>query len=154
DHFGMRFAARAGYDPAGVIGVMQMLNDYTQEHGGGGPEFLATHPDPGNRVKYLTDQLNKEYPDAAQGGYVRNEPQVTTARVERRAAQAAYDLADKADAEMGEAFKLYESGGQQAAVPKYRSALSYYYQAVAREPDHAILHVNVAQAQYYLQEYD
>lgn len=153
DHFGMRFAARAGYDPAGVIGVMQMLNDYTQEHGGGGPEFLSTHPDPGNRVKYLTDQLNKEYPDAAQGGYVRNEQQFTTAMVEMRAAQAAYDLADQGDAEMAEAFKLYESGGHQAAAPKYRSALSYYQAAAAKQPDHAILHVNVAQAHYYLTDY-
>ncbi|MCB9935380.1 MAG: M48 family metalloprotease, partial [Planctomycetes bacterium] len=153
DHFGMRFAARAGYDPAGVIGVMQMLNDYTQEHGGGGPEFLSTHPDPGNRVKYLNDQLRREYSDYKPENYTRNEQGFATAMVEMRAAQPAYDLADQGDAEMAEAFKLFESGGQQAAAPKYRSALSYYQAAVARQPDHAILHVNVAQAQYYLQDY-
>jgi beta-barrel assembly-enhancing protease len=154
DHFGMRFSARAGYHPAGVIGVMQMLKDYTAEHGGGPPEFLSTHPDPGNRVDYLTRQLNKEYPNTDGSKYVRNEAEFTTAMVDIRAAQPAYDFADQGDAEMAEAFKLFESGGQSAAMPKYRSALSLYQQAAAKLPDHAILHVNVAQAEYYLQSYD
>lgn len=154
DHFGMRFAARAGYAPSGVIGVMQMLDDVTHENGGAQPEFLSTHPNPGNRVKYLTEQLNKEYPGADQGDYVRNEPEFLNAVADMRAAQPAYDLADRGDAEMGEAFKLYETGGQEAAAPKYRSALSLYQQAAQKVPDHAILHVNVAQANYYLTNYD
>lgn len=154
DHFGMRFAARAGYAPSGVIGVMQMLNDVTNENGGAQPEFLSTHPNPGNRVKYLNEQLKKEYPDADQGSYVRNEPEYLSAVASMRAAQPAYDLADQGDAEMGEAFKLFETGGQEAAAPKYRSALSKYQWAVSKLPDHAILHVNVAQAQYYLGDYE
>ena len=154
DHFGMRFAARAGYEPNGVIGVMQMLSDYTQENGGGQPEFLSTHPDPGNRVKYLNGQLKKEYKDYKPENYTRNVQGFGSAMVDIRSAQPAYDLADKGDAEMAEAFKLFETGGQPAATPKYRSALSYYLQATARVPDHAILHVNAAQAHYYLQDYD
>ena len=154
DHFGMRFAARAGYHPAGVIGVMQMLNDYTQANGGGQPEFMSTHPDPGNRVKYLNDQLKKEYANIDDASYVRNEPQFASAMVTMHNAQPVYDIADQGDAEMAEAFKLYETGGQEAAAPKYRSALSLYQQAVGRLPDHSILHVNVAQAHYYLQDYE
>jgi beta-barrel assembly-enhancing protease len=154
DHFGMRFAARAGYHPAGVIGVMQMLKDVTDEAGGGPPEFLSTHPDPGNRVQYLNEQLKKEYADADKGKYVRNAAEFTTAMVDIRAAQPTYDLADKGDSEMAAGFKEFESGGQQSAAPKYRSALSFYQQAAAQLPDHAILHVNVAQAEYYLQNYD
>jgi beta-barrel assembly-enhancing protease len=154
DHFGMRFAARAGYHPAGVIGVMQMLKDYTAEHGGGQPEFLSTHPDPGNRVDYLNKQLDKEYPNIDPNKYARGEAEFTGAMVDVRNSQPSYDLADKGDAEMGEAFKLFETGGQQAAMPKYRSALSHYQQAASNLPHHAILHVNVAQAQYYLQDYE
>lgn len=154
DHFGMRFAARAGYHPAGVIGVMEMLNAYTNEHGGGGPEFLSTHPDPGNRVDYLTRQLNKEYPGAEQGNYVRNQPQFDQGMASLRAAQPVYETADQGDAEMAAGFEAFETGGQLAAAPKYRSALSLYQQAAGKLPGHAILHVNVAQAHYYLQEYD
>ena len=154
DHFGMRFAARAGYHPAGVIGVMQMLKDVTDEAGGGPPEFLSTHPDPGNRVAYLTEQLNKEYPNADQStSYVRNEAQFGNAMVDMRAAQPAYDLADEGDAVMSAAFEAHNAGDQAGADAKYREALGLYERAAAMQPRHAILHVNVAQAQFYLGDY-
>lgn len=155
DHFGMRFAARAGYHPAGVIGVMQMLKEVTDAAGGGPPEFLSTHPDPGNRVKYLTDQLNKEYPNADDSAkYVRNEQQFGNAMIDMRAAQKAYDIADRGDAAMAEAFEAHNTGNASGAEAKYTEALALYQQAVALEPDHSILNVNVAQAHFYLQDYD
>ncbi|MBX3475185.1 MAG: M48 family metalloprotease [Planctomycetes bacterium] len=154
DKFGMRFAARAGFHPGGVIGVMQMLNDFTHEHGGGGPEFLSTHPDPGNRVKYLGDQLRKEYPDADNGTYVRNPEAYNNALVGMRAAQPAYDLADQGDAAMALGFEAAKKGDKAGATAEYRRALGLYNQAVSRVRDHAILHVNVAQANFYLEQYD
>ncbi|MBE7490645.1 MAG: M48 family metalloprotease [Planctomycetes bacterium] len=154
DKFGMRFAARAGYHPAGIIGVMQMLKDFTHEHGGGGPEFLSTHPDPGNRVKYLGDQLRKEYPDADAGAYVRNPDRFDNALIQVRAAQPAYDLADQGDAAMALGFKAAEKGDSAGARAEYTRALGLYNQAVAKVRDHAILHVNVAQARFYLEQYD
>lgn len=154
DKFGMRFAARAGYHPGGVIGVMRMLKEVTDAAGGGPPEFLSTHPDPGNRVKYLTEQLNKEYPNADQSEkYVRNESEFVTAMVDMRTAQPAYDLADKGDATMAAGFEAYAAGDQAGADAKYREALNLYRQAAEREPGHYILHVNVAQAQFYLGDY-
>lgn len=154
DAYGMRFAARAGYAPDGVIGVMQMLNDYTKEHGGGGPEFLSTHPDPGNRVKELTAQAKKEYPDAAQGAYVRNEQEFGNAMIQCRANQPAYDLADQGDEAMGLALAAIEKGDKNAATGEFTRALGLYQQAVSRQRDHAILHVNLAQANFYLEKYD
>jgi len=154
DKFGMRFAARAGYHPGGVIGVMQMLKDYTDEHGGGGPEFLSTHPDPGNRVKYLGDQLKKEYPDADQGNYARNGESYGNALVQMKAAQPAYDLADQGDEAMALGFAAAEKGDAAGAKAEYTRALGLYNQAVNKRRDHAILHVNVAQAQFYLEQYD
>ena len=155
DRFGMRFAARAGYHPAGVIGVMQMLKEVTDAAGGGPPEFLSTHPDPGNRVAYLTEQLNDEYPNAdASTKYVRNEQQFGNAMIDMRAAQKAYDIADKGDATMAAAFEAHNAGDAAGAATKYREALALYQQAVALEPDHSILNVNVAQAHFYLEEYD
>ncbi|MBZ0137088.1 MAG: M48 family metalloprotease [Planctomycetes bacterium] len=154
DHFGMRFAARAGYHPAGVIGVMQMLKEVTDAAGGGPPEFLSTHPDPGNRVKYLTEQLNKEYPNADNDGrYARNGGQFTTAMVDMRAAQPAYDLADQGDAIMSAGFEAHNGGDAAGAEAKYREALDLYRRAAAMQAGHSILHVNVAQAQFYLGDY-
>ncbi len=154
DHNGMRFAVRAGYHPDGIINVMRMLNEYTDEHGGGGPEFLSTHPDPGNRVDYLTRQMRKEYPDADTAAYLRNGPEYDAALVDIRACQPAYVLADQGDDAMGEGFKAFEQGGEAAALPHYRKALGLYQQAVNKVNRHAILHVNVAQAHYYLKNYE
>lgn len=155
DTFGMRFAARAGYHPGGIIGVMQMLDGYSNEHGGSPPEFLSTHPDPGNRVSDLTQQLNKDYPNAdASDKYIRNPGAYVSACADMRAAQPAYDLADRGDAVMAAGFEAFESGNAAQAEQKYREALDLYRQATGKVGDHAILHVNVAQALYYLQDYD
>jgi predicted Zn-dependent protease len=149
DTFGMRFAARAGYDPEGIIGVMKMLDEVTAAHGGGPPEFLSTHPHPTNRVQDLTKQYNDQYNGG--GNYIRNQPQFTSAMVNMRAAQPAYDKADQADALMRQGF---ESADTAAAKQKFEQALSLHKQAAGMQPQHAILHVNVAQAAYYLDRLD
>ena len=41
----------AGYNPEGLIKVMQVLKE--KGGGGGGPEFLMSHPDPGNRIEHI-----------------------------------------------------------------------------------------------------
>jgi predicted Zn-dependent protease len=153
DHYGMRFAVRAGYSPDGIVRVMEMLNRYTQEHGGGSPQFLSSHPDPGNRVKYLNDQIKKEYKgDGASG--LRNQPQYDQGCLDMRRTQPAYDLADKGDEAMGVGIEAEGKGDSNTAQTNYRNALSLYQQALARVPEHAILHVNVCQAHFYLRDFE
>ena len=152
DALGMRYMSNVGYNPRGQLEVMQVLA--AASAGPRQPEFLSTHPDPGNRVQYLTEQLNKEYPNADQStNYVRNEAQFGNAMVDMRTAQPAYDLADEGDAVMAAAFEAHNAGDQAGADAKYREALGLYERAAAMQPRHAILHVNVAQAQFYLNDY-
>jgi beta-barrel assembly-enhancing protease len=52
DFLGVCFMEEAGYNPEGMVRVMQVL----AEASGGGPrapEFLSTHPDPGNRIERI-----------------------------------------------------------------------------------------------------
>ena len=51
DELGVKFMVNAGYNPEGLIKVMQVLK--SKGGGGGGPEFLSTHPDPGNRIEHI-----------------------------------------------------------------------------------------------------
>ncbi|MGF1567466.1 MAG: M48 family metallopeptidase [Nodosilinea sp.] len=64
DRRGFHTMGRSGYDPAGFITFMQKL----QGMGGAQPEFLSTHPNPGNRVGNL-QSLNAEstYSNAGNG---------------------------------------------------------------------------------------
>ncbi|MEJ7770239.1 MAG: M48 family metallopeptidase [Chitinophagaceae bacterium] len=58
DHFGLTFAAMAGYNPQEAIPLWERM-----EKAGGGnkpPEFLSTHPSEGNRI----ERLKKQMPEA------------------------------------------------------------------------------------------
>jgi predicted Zn-dependent protease len=58
DVLAVRFLRRAGYDPAAMINVMNVLK---QAAGGQSPsEFLSTHPDPGNRIERIKQEIAKE----------------------------------------------------------------------------------------------
>jgi predicted Zn-dependent protease len=50
DRIGVELAARAGYNPRGAVSVWQKMS---QASGSGQPQFLSTHPSPGNRLSDL-----------------------------------------------------------------------------------------------------
>jgi predicted Zn-dependent protease len=51
DELGFRYMTRIHYDPNGMSNVMRMLQSTTPAGGGGVPNWLSTHPDPGDRVQ-------------------------------------------------------------------------------------------------------
>lgn len=61
DKWGVRLMYLAGYDPRAMIGVMEVLDRASR--GQTPPEFLSTHPKPANRVKYIKDVINTEFPE-------------------------------------------------------------------------------------------
>jgi predicted Zn-dependent protease len=66
DDFAVKFTPKAGYDPRAMINVMQMLD----KQGGrsGQPEFLSTHPNPGNRIEELQKEIQQEFPQGVPAG--------------------------------------------------------------------------------------
>ncbi|MGZ8543718.1 MAG: M48 family metallopeptidase [Flavisolibacter sp.] len=58
DRYGMIFAAMAGYNPREAISLWQRMEKAS--NGQAPPEFLSTHPAPGNRIQ----QLEKYLPEA------------------------------------------------------------------------------------------
>jgi predicted Zn-dependent protease len=58
DHYGLIFAAKAGYNPQEAINLWQRME--TASNGSAPPEFLSTHPSEGHRI----DQLQKFMPEA------------------------------------------------------------------------------------------
>ncbi len=59
DRYGLQFIVEAGYDPRGIVELMQIL---ARNSGGRQPEFLSSHPDPGNRLETLKGQIQKMFP--------------------------------------------------------------------------------------------
>src|SRR5688500_9444623 len=59
DRIGVELAARAGYDPHAAVTLWEKM---AQASGGGGPEFLSTHPSPGNRLADLRVYADRVMP--------------------------------------------------------------------------------------------
>jgi predicted Zn-dependent protease len=64
DEIGVCLMTAAGYDPQGMVEVMQILQ---QASGGGSqPEFLSTHPNPENRIARIQDAIANPQRDCSQ----------------------------------------------------------------------------------------
>lgn len=66
DRLGFQFMTQAGYNPMGIVELMKILDD-ARGNAGGQPEFMSTHPDPGNRIEQLTAIMEQTYPNGIPG---------------------------------------------------------------------------------------
>jgi Zn-dependent protease with chaperone function len=57
DLLGAQIMARAGYDPRALAHMFETIERETKSQGGGGnPQWLSSHPNPGNRTQYITKE--------------------------------------------------------------------------------------------------
>ena len=73
DLLGAQMMARAGYDPRDMANMFQTIQ---AKGGGGGPEWLSSHPNPGNRY----DAISKEAAQLRVTNPVRNTAEFTQVR--------------------------------------------------------------------------
>jgi predicted Zn-dependent protease len=66
DRLGVRFLGDSGYDPRSLIRVMQVLE--SASGGARQPEFMSTHPDPGNRIQEIENAIEEEFPNGVPEG--------------------------------------------------------------------------------------
>ena len=66
DRLGVKLMTQAGYDPRALIGVMEILAQ--SREGGGAPEFMSTHPDPGNRRQRIEEAIAAQFPQGLPPG--------------------------------------------------------------------------------------
>jgi Zn-dependent protease with chaperone function len=56
DLLGAQIMARAGYDPRDLAHMFETIEKESKSSGGSGPQWMSSHPNPGNRTQYI----NKE----------------------------------------------------------------------------------------------
>ncbi|MES1147173.1 MAG: M48 family metallopeptidase [bacterium] len=66
DNYGVRYCAKAGYDPRAMLGVMKILASLSAN--GRTPEMLSTHPNPSNRAEKIEEALKEEFPGGVPSG--------------------------------------------------------------------------------------
>ena len=57
DLLGAQIMARAGYDPRELARMFETIT--RESKGGDGPQWLSSHPDPGNRTAYITKEAEQ-----------------------------------------------------------------------------------------------
>jgi hypothetical protein len=58
DLLGAQIMARAGYDPRALAHMFETIQKQSGD-GGGAPQWLSSHPDPGNRTQYINQEAAK-----------------------------------------------------------------------------------------------
>jgi predicted Zn-dependent protease len=61
DIYGIRYMVQAGYDPSGIVGVMEVLREASK--GASGPSFMQTHPLPDDRIQEIDQTIKKMFPN-------------------------------------------------------------------------------------------
>jgi predicted Zn-dependent protease len=56
DLLGSQIMAKAGYDPRSLAHMFETIQKEYAGSGGGTPQWLSSHPDPGNRTQYITQE--------------------------------------------------------------------------------------------------
>ncbi len=71
DELGVRYMTRDSYDPQEMLAVFGILDGVTRAEGGGRmPDWLSTHPNPGNRTEHIRQQIQTT---GANGAVVRRD---------------------------------------------------------------------------------
>jgi Zn-dependent protease with chaperone function len=56
DLLGTQIMARAGYDPRALAHMFETIERESKASGGSGPQWMSSHPNPGNRTLYITKE--------------------------------------------------------------------------------------------------
>jgi predicted Zn-dependent protease len=66
DRHGLEFMAKAGYDPRSMVRVMEILREASG--GASQPEWMSSHPDPGNRIEKINETIQALFPEGVPAG--------------------------------------------------------------------------------------
>jgi Zn-dependent protease with chaperone function len=56
DLLGSQIMAKAGYDPRSLAHMFETIEKEAAEGGGNGPQWMSSHPNPGNRTQYINQE--------------------------------------------------------------------------------------------------
>src|SRR5436190_4909674 len=58
DILGSQIMARAGYDPRALAHMFETIERESKANGGSGPQWMSSHPNPGNRTEYINKEAD------------------------------------------------------------------------------------------------
>jgi Zn-dependent protease with chaperone function len=121
DLLGAQIMARAGYDPRALGRMFETIEKETRSSGGGGPQWMSSHPNPGNRTIYINKEA-ESLTIASPADDSQFEP-IKTAFAGMPAAMTMAELANRKTEGAGTSMKSVGTPGQPVPAPstEYRT---------------------------------
>jgi hypothetical protein len=135
DLLGAQIMARAGYDPRALARMFETIQKESGEAGSGAPQWLSSHPNPGNRTVYITKEAESLKLAAAadtsgfepaKAAFAKLPPAMTMAELSKREnAPASVGTPGQPVPPPSTSYRTMSGGGLfQASVPSNWSGLS------------------------------
>ena len=115
DLLGAQIMARAGYDPRSLARMFETIERESTESGGSGPQWMSSHPNPGNRSLYITREA--ELLTIASPADDKNFEPIKAAFAALAPAKSMSDLAKGGGESGGEAEQSVGTPGQPVPAP-------------------------------------
>jgi beta-barrel assembly-enhancing protease len=121
DLLGAQIMARAGYDPRALARMFETIERESKSSGGNGPQWLSSHPDPGNRTEYITKEASLL--TIAQAADDREFESIKTVFASLPPAKSTSELAKASSSPSGETAQRLGTPGQPVPSPseEYRN---------------------------------
>jgi Zn-dependent protease with chaperone function len=121
DLLGVQIMARAGYNPRALARMFETIERESKGSGGGGPQWMSSHPNPGNRTQYITKEA--ESLTIATAADEREFPPIKTTFASLPAAKSMADVGRAKSGSGGEAPPSVGTPGQPVPPPssQYRT---------------------------------
>ena len=121
DLLGAQIMARAGYDPRALAHMFETIEKETRTSGGSGPQWMSSHPNPGNRTTYINKEA--EMLAVARAADESGFAPVKTAFASLPSPLTMGELAKRKNEPAGNAMKSVGTPGQPVPAPsaEYRS---------------------------------
>jgi len=138
DMVGAQIMYDAGYDPHAAVTFFNKLKE--QSGAKNGPQFLASHPDPGNRARDINNILSrfpaKTYKPLDSPEYLAAKQSLSDARPENAATQPAPDMPRLATANIAsQSFKIFQHSAFTIGYPDHWQIGSDARDGVSISPD-------------------
>jgi predicted Zn-dependent protease len=114
DELGTSYATKAGYDPEGMIQLLELLKSLHDREPSSVEVFFMSHPKSSDRIKAVNKQISQSF--AGQNKGVLNQNTYESKLDDLKKAQKAYDHYDKAE-------EYRSKGKYQEALSEYNAAL-------------------------------
>jgi predicted Zn-dependent protease len=138
DELGMRYMTQAGYDPNGMVGLMDMLKSLSSRKPNVIEVMFSTHPMSDERYRTAENSVKTTYAEMRDGKLNRERYMDHTAALRR----------------IAPAIEAMQSGQREMAGERYSQAEPFFQEAVRRAPGDYTARIMLAQCQIAIEKPD